>query len=108
MFLLADIEAAVFLPSVQTVSLILLIGSLVLGIINARKYPKISLFIYPLLTWVFHAVVFYCFVLYNTFVETALDDIIINGWSSGLRFHLVLLIFAYFIIMLKWGKKWIQ
>lgn len=102
-----DIELVSFLPTIQITSLILLTLSFVFGILCIRKFKKLTLFIIPMLTYVAHAIVFYIFVLYSTyFAETPLDDMIINGWSSGIRLHQALLLLSYFIVIFFWGKKW--
>lgn len=112
MFLL-EIEVTSFLPIIQVISFILLISSLVCGILSIKKFPKLTLVIAPALTYIVHAIIFYSFVLYSSFfAETPLDDMIINGWSSGVRLHQAILVLGYFVAILIWGKgwskKWIQ
>lgn len=107
MFFLSN-ETVSFISLLQSTSLILLITSLILGILCVRKFSKISLFVLPILTWIGHGIIFYSFVLYDIFIKNILENIVINGWSAGLRFHLVLILLVEFIIILLWGKKWIQ
>ena len=73
-----DIEFVSLLSVIQITSLILLVVSFIFGILCIRKFKKLTLVIIPMLTYVAHAIVFYCFVLYSTFfAETPLDDVVI-------------------------------
>jgi hypothetical protein len=74
-----------------------------------KKYPKYWLLVLTPVTYIMHLLTFYSFFLYvdymNLEARYAQD---LNGWSTGIRLHLLLLVLGIFIFEYLGGDKWIQ
>lgn len=92
---------------IQVFSFTLSVLTLIVGILCAKRFPKIAILIYPFLTYVIHTIIFYSFLTYTTLAKTMYEyAALINGWSSGIRLHLLLLMLAASLYLYFGGKKW--
>lgn len=97
------------LTPVQLISMVGLILSLVYAHLCMRAYPNIKWLIVSPLTYIVNAIAFYIFLIYANLSNTVNNYILIlNGWSSGLRLHLIVLMMAGFIFLYYRGKKWMS
>ena len=102
---------SVFTPIflLQSTTFILSIVALIFGILSLKKVPKMRVYVGPILTYIVHLIIFYVFILYTDVIGIKpVYAQIINGWSSGIRLHLVLLLLTEFIFTYFWGKKWMD
>jgi hypothetical protein len=94
----------------QLIVTLICIIALVFGVLCMIKYPKYKLLIFVPLTYLIHLIIFYIFILYMDIIneETGLA-IIINGWSTGTKLHMVFLILSGLVLVyFKGNKLWLQ
>jgi hypothetical protein len=90
----------------QLITLLLFVASLITGILLIVRHKDLRLFIIPLLTYIIHVIIFYSVLVFTDYITKTANAAILNGWSSGIRLHLVLILLSEFIMILKGDIKW--
>lgn len=90
-------------PPVQAFGLVILIAALLLFVYWGYYNPPYRLWLVPLLAWLFHGVVFYCW----TVVASAKGELVGNiifytDWSAVVRLQGYLAMFAYALALIIW------
>jgi hypothetical protein len=95
------------ITTLQIVSLVMVIITLIYGILSMRRYPKIAWMILSFLSLPIHALIFYIALIYVDIKDLVYDVPIFTTWSSGLRFHSTITVLSLIIFLYYGGKRWI-